>query len=72
MINDAREAKQIFEDTANYITPQSDPVMWNITSGLFRMSQAIENYKFAFPRNGVIYVRSIQSWGCCETKIGRS
>jgi hypothetical protein len=35
------KAKEALKDNRNYITSRKDPVMWNLTSGLLNIAEAI-------------------------------
>ncbi len=36
------KAKEVFNDNFNYITGATDPVMYNLSAGLFQLSEALE------------------------------
>jgi hypothetical protein len=37
----AQKAKKIFDDAKQYISPESNPVMWDLINGLAELCQAV-------------------------------
>ena len=37
------QAKDCFADALRYLTPDQDPVQWNLASGLHALTQALES-----------------------------